>query len=187
MSDCYFYVLALAPDLKPERVKMGVARCVASRLRIHRTASPTAQLLAFWPCDRHDEARAITAGAKGCNSVGGEVFDVDSVQRLLSRLENHFGALPQTCEPKPATRPLDRFQTEERVAFEEAMNEMAALGVSATDFAAAVGVTLNSISRARMVTEHRRPPPRDWRAVAHRFLTERAAAINALASKVTDA
>jgi len=73
------------------------------------------------------------------------------------------------------------------MTFEEAMDRMAALGVSATDYAAAVGVSLNSISRARMITENRRPPPREWRSVAHRIVSERAAALSSLASELADA
>jgi len=73
------------------------------------------------------------------------------------------------------------------MTFEEAMDRMGVLGVSATEFAAEVGVSLNSISRARMATGNRRPPPKEWRSIAQRFLTERAAAINDLALELADA
>jgi len=44
-----FYVIQLAPDLDPMRLKFGFAESLQQRLLEHRTAAPTARVLRAWP------------------------------------------------------------------------------------------------------------------------------------------
>jgi len=61
-------------------------------------------------------------------------------------------------------------------------------GPSVTQFAAAAGVSLNSISRARMVDgKDSRPAPKEWRRIMREMAAERAAALSSLASELADA
>lgn len=71
--------------------------------------------------------------------------------------------------------------------FKEAADKMSRLGISATEIASAAGVSLNSISRARIGTANSRPPPKKWKYVCHALILERASALSALAAELADA
>jgi hypothetical protein len=67
MCDGFFYVIQLAPDVAPQRIKLGWALDAAKRLKEHRCAAPTAVLVQSWPCARQWEKHAITAATfDGC-------------------------------------------------------------------------------------------------------------------------
>lgn len=71
--------------------------------------------------------------------------------------------------------------------FKETADEMSHLGISATEIAEAAGVSLNSISRARIETSNSRPPPKEWKAICRTLILERVAALSSLAAELADA
>jgi putative transcriptional regulator len=99
----YFYVVQLAPDVAPGRVKLGWAIDPARRLTHHRCAAPTATLVATWPCHRDWEKAAITAIATGSSMVSGEVFDVADVS-IVTAIASAFFATNSACSPRNAPR-----------------------------------------------------------------------------------
>ena len=88
-----FYVVQLAPDLAPHRVKLGWAVDAQKRLAGHRTAAPTACLVKHWPCYRQSEGAAIRAiTAVGCRALSREAFD--ELDALVERANRYFAELP---------------------------------------------------------------------------------------------
>lgn len=88
-----FYLIALLPDLAPNRIKIGFTTRHVDRLQTHRTTCPTAEIIGEWPCHKRWEWTAIDFAKKhGCESVGGsqEVFDFDDVNLLVSRCNDFF-------------------------------------------------------------------------------------------------
>lgn len=67
------------------------------------------------------------------------------------------------------------------------MDALAPLGISATEVARAAGVSLNTVSRARMDTSNRRSPPREWRSVVRRLAEERIESLACLVAQLADA
>lgn len=91
----YFYIIRLVPELDPNRVKLGFADDVASRLAQHRTAAPTAVLVKAWPCKRSWEGTIMD----GLSAVGGrlilnEVFEFDDLDAVIKRGDDLFALLP---------------------------------------------------------------------------------------------
>lgn len=91
----YFYVIQLVPELDPNRVKLGFADNVDTRLAQHRTSAPTAKLLKSWPCKRSWERTAMDAIV----SIGGkfilnEVFEFENMDAVLKRGDEFFSLLP---------------------------------------------------------------------------------------------
>ncbi len=96
-----FYVIQVAPELDPGRVKLGYADEANSRLSQHRTAAPTAKLVTTWPCRRSWEGTAIDSLTReGCRLILNEVYDCADIEQLLARGEAFFRLLP-----KPEARP----------------------------------------------------------------------------------
>ena len=90
----FFYIIQLAPDLKPGRVKLGFAVDVNDRLSQHRTAAPTASCLKHWSCRRTWEPAAIDClTVEGCHRVGPEVFDCDDLDHLCQRGDDFFALM----------------------------------------------------------------------------------------------
>ena len=90
-TDGAFYVIQLAPDLAPRRVKLGWALDAQKRLTSHRCAAPTARLVNQWPCHRNWEGAAIRAiTAVGCRALSREAFDVGQLEQLLDDAEEFF-------------------------------------------------------------------------------------------------
>ena len=58
---------------------------------------------------------------------------------------------------------------------------------TATQLAEATGVSLNSISRARMDTVNRRTAPRGWEPIVRRLAKERIDDLYALLARLSDA
>lgn len=90
-----FYLVQLVPDLAPNRVKLGFATDAVARLTSHRTAAPTAQLVKTWPCRFAWEPCAIVSATRtGCRQIGGEVYECDSMDELVIRLDAFFFIMP---------------------------------------------------------------------------------------------
>jgi len=91
-----FYVIAIVPDLKRERVKLGYSASTHTRLGEHRTSAPTAELVKEWPCKPTWELTArdfITR--EGCTRLGGENYDCDSLDDLIARADAFFAQAPR--------------------------------------------------------------------------------------------
>ena len=89
-----FYIIQLVPDIKPERVKLGYSDNIEKRLKTHRTTAPTAKLLKSYPCKRTWEPVVIGLVTHGCQDVGGEVFDCDSLCAIVERCNGVFRLMP---------------------------------------------------------------------------------------------
>lgn len=87
----FFYVVVLMPDLAPNRIKIGFANSIQSRLSAHRTTCPQLELIKSWPCQRNFEAAAIAAAINDdCMLYGGEVYDTQSIEKVVNRLDSFF-------------------------------------------------------------------------------------------------
>jgi hypothetical protein len=114
----YFYVIALIPEWKTERVKLGFALNIESRLKDHQCAAPTAALLTAWPSKPTWENCAIASLTRiGCEQVGNEVYDCDSVEQLIQRGNQFFALLPD---------PHRLADTEEDIELQQEMEDDAA-------------------------------------------------------------
>jgi len=95
-QDGYFYIIRLYPDLSTKRIKVGFATSLQNRLAAHRTAAPTAELLASWPCKNYWEKTAIDSIARvDCILVANEVYDCEDVQGLIGRGNQFFALMPR--------------------------------------------------------------------------------------------
>jgi DNA-binding XRE family transcriptional regulator len=97
-----FYLVQLAPDAAPQRVKFGWASDPSRRLLDHRCAAPTAQLVRSWPCLQEWEQKAIVAiTTERCVRVSREVFDSEDLDDVIRRAEEYFAnhLTQETCEP----------------------------------------------------------------------------------------
>lgn len=89
--DSCFYVVQPCPDLSPLRVKMGFSDNIDQRLCQYRTICPTAKVLRTWECKREWEKAVIAQAVKKTyRRIGEEVFDVDDLNELLTRIDNIF-------------------------------------------------------------------------------------------------
>lgn len=103
-ADGYFYAIQLVPELEPGRIKLGFAGRVEERLQQHRTAAPTAIVLATWPCRRVWETAAMDAATQsGCQAVGTEVFDFGDIDDLLDNAGRFFEAMPSPFHAVPVS------------------------------------------------------------------------------------
>ena len=99
MSGGSFYIIRLAPDIAPRRIKPDWAKDVNKRLAIHRCTAPTAAVVQTQPCPRDQEQSAIRAiTAIGCRRLSREVFICAGMRRLVQRADAFFAgeALPPT-------------------------------------------------------------------------------------------
>src|SRR5262245_44956700 len=93
MSDGFFYVVQLVPDLRPTRLKLGWSRDVRRRVAPYRTAAPTFRILRVWPCHRSWEPSAIrTVAGADAVALTREAFDVADLGAALARAEGFFAA-----------------------------------------------------------------------------------------------
>jgi hypothetical protein len=100
-----FYVVQIAPELDPTRVKLGYADEMNARLSHHRTVAPTANLVRTWPCRRSWEGTAIDSLTReGCRLILNEVYECPDIDQLLARGDAFFGQLPQP-EARPDLSP----------------------------------------------------------------------------------
>lgn len=97
-----FYIIRLVPELDGQRVKMGFADDLATRLSQHRTAAPTAEVVASWPCKRSWENTVMDClSGFNCRLILNEVFECDDVDRLLDLANQLFELLPDPAQKTP--------------------------------------------------------------------------------------
>ncbi len=90
----YFYLIQLIPEFQPKRVKIGFADDVDKRFKEHQTSSPTAKLIASWPCKRAwDKAVMDCLTKEGCKLVLNEVYEGD-VNGFIDRAKKFFSLMP---------------------------------------------------------------------------------------------
>lgn len=94
-GDGYFYVIQLIPELAPNRVKLGFAADVTTRLQSHRTAAPTAQIIKAWHCKRSWEVAAMASLTRIESAlIANEVYECDDLPSLISRGDAFFSLMP---------------------------------------------------------------------------------------------
>ena len=97
-----FYIIRLVPELDSRRVKMGFADDLATRLSQHRTAAPTAEVIASWPCKRSWENTVMDCLAgSNCRLILNEVFESDDIDALVSLANQLFQLLPDPTQKTP--------------------------------------------------------------------------------------
>ena len=89
-----FYLVALDPEMRPERLKFGYAQDVQRRLSVHRTSAPEAKLLASWPAKETWERCVIDALTVGCEQVSPEIYDCTDVDAVIEKGDRMFDLLP---------------------------------------------------------------------------------------------
>ncbi len=95
LANSVFYIIQLAPDLKPGRVKLGFTSVVAERLAEHQVSAPTAVLYHTWPCHRSWEKAAIASLTRaGCTMLRNESFDCDNLEDMVARGDAFFALMP---------------------------------------------------------------------------------------------
>jgi len=100
----FFYAIQIVPDLDPNRVKLGFADNVETRLAQHRTSAPTARLLKSWPCKRTWERTVMDAlAAVGGRLILNEVFEFSDVDTVLRRADELFALLPDPASRVPVS------------------------------------------------------------------------------------
>jgi hypothetical protein len=91
----YFYVIQIAPDLDPLRIKLGFTNNVESRLRAYQTVAPAAKLVKAWGCKRSWERAAIDSITReGCQLIANEVFECENLEQVVKRGEEFFVLMP---------------------------------------------------------------------------------------------
>jgi hypothetical protein len=89
-----FYLVQVAPDLDPLRVKGGYASSLEQRMSAHRTIAPTLVLVKAWPCRELWERAALAVIENAASGrLGPEVFTVEDVCETVERLDAFFGLL----------------------------------------------------------------------------------------------
>ena len=90
-----FYMIQLIPELDPLRIKFGFASNAELRLQTHRTTAPTCVVLKTWPCKKIWEQPAIDSITRnGCKKIGGEVFQVSSLEEIMKKTNHFFDMMP---------------------------------------------------------------------------------------------
>lgn len=102
----YFYAVQVVPEFAPNRVKLGWASDVQARLAAHRTAAPTAALVKSWPCRQRWEFTAIDSATRtGCKALLNEVFECDSLDALVQRVDAFFAIMPDVTKTAEIAAP----------------------------------------------------------------------------------
>jgi hypothetical protein len=94
-----FYIIRLVPELDPGRLKFGFANSLASRLADHRVTSPTLEVVKTWPARFTWERAAIECLSVHCRQIGGEVYQANDVEAVVSRADQFFALLPSLVKP----------------------------------------------------------------------------------------
>lgn len=90
-----FYVIRLIPELDSRRIKMGFTDDLIARLSQHRTAAPTAEAVAAFPCKRGWEATVMDClSSCKCRLILNEVFECDDVSGLVEYAKKIFELFP---------------------------------------------------------------------------------------------
>jgi len=90
-----FYMIQISPDMNPKRVKLGYANNVEDRLATYRTLSPTAKVVASWPCKRGWEAAALDFIGSAGTHVTGEVYDAPNLRAMVRAGREFFAKAPK--------------------------------------------------------------------------------------------
>ena len=103
----------LVPEAVPNRVKIGFADNVATRLNEHKTAAPTAKLLKAWPRKRSwDYAAMDSITRKGCKLVLNEVFEGD-ISGFIDRGDRFFEMMPTPDSERELSEHSPLYESEE--------------------------------------------------------------------------
>lgn len=93
----FFYAVQIAPELAPERIKLGWSSDPSKRLLQYQCGAPTATLIGIWPCARYLERPTIKDLAKHSHRrLSHEVFDFHVIPLLLSEANEIFGTSGET-------------------------------------------------------------------------------------------
>lgn len=91
----WFYLVQIAPDLDPKRIKLGFASDPARRVDSYRTLSPTVILVKAWRCRASWEPAAIASLTRqGAVSLGGEVFQIEDLDLAVNCGDAFFSIMP---------------------------------------------------------------------------------------------
>lgn len=88
----HFYMVALSPDLKAGRIKMGHTSNLETRMMKHKNTCPTAKILFTFPCKRFCEYPAILAITNNTKSehLSREVWDFDDPVKAVQLAAQFF-------------------------------------------------------------------------------------------------
>lgn len=90
-----FYTVQLIPEFAPNRLKLGFSNDSMDRLATHRCSSPTAVILKTWDCKRSWEKAAMDSATRtSCTLIANEVYDCDSSEAVIKRLDDFFNLMP---------------------------------------------------------------------------------------------
>ena len=94
-TDGFFYVVALDPIMRPDRIKVGFSSSLESRLSTYKTTNPDAEIIGSWRCKRNWEVAAIALveATPSCSHVASELFDCSDFEELQSRCDTLFDLL----------------------------------------------------------------------------------------------
>jgi hypothetical protein len=91
-----FYIVQLVPDLAKKRIKVGFTGNLDKCLQHYRITSPTAVVLKSWQCKRMWKQAVIDGLVSAKYRVfSREVFECDSIKKLLRRGDAFFALLPK--------------------------------------------------------------------------------------------
>lgn len=91
----FFYFIQLIPEALPNRIKLGFASDLDSRIQAHKTTSPTLNIIKYWNCKRTWEDVAISSITRiESKLIGGEVYDFDNLDCALERANVFFSIMP---------------------------------------------------------------------------------------------
>lgn len=91
----WFYLVQIAPDLDPMRIKFGFASDPIRRIDYYRTLSPTVTLVKTWRCRASWERAAIDSLTRlNAISLGGEVFQIEDLASAIQQGDTFFSIMP---------------------------------------------------------------------------------------------
>lgn len=91
----WFYLVQIAPDLDPRRIKLGFAFDPMRRVDSYRTLSPTVILVKTWRCRTSWERAAIDSLTRlNTISLGGEVFQIEDLDLVIHYGDAFFSIMP---------------------------------------------------------------------------------------------
>ena len=92
----FFYVIQLVPEALPDRLKIGYTDNLEKRLTEHKTAAPTARIVASWPCKRSWDYAAMDSITRAdCVWVLNEVFE-GNPEGFVNRGNAFFSHMPSS-------------------------------------------------------------------------------------------
>jgi hypothetical protein len=92
----WFYVIQVVPELDPLRIKLGFSSDTERRLAAYKTVSPTANILALYPCKLTWEKAAIESVTRvECVNISNEVFQCKDLSNLIERCSQFFELMPK--------------------------------------------------------------------------------------------